>query len=159
MNPETLPLRDIHLPDPVGWWPPAPGWWLLVLGLVVLAFIARHVRRRRRPGATVGPAAARELATIRADYERHGDPQRLAGELSVLLRRFALTQAKRASVAGLTGDAWLAHLDTRAGAPLFSEGPGRALLDAPYRAAVDFDAPGLIGACAKAIEGPAEGRT
>ena len=36
MNPATGPdLRDIHLPRRAGWWPPAPGWW--VLGAIVLA--------------------------------------------------------------------------------------------------------------------------
>jgi len=30
MNPDPLaPLRPLHLPDQIGWWPPAPGWWLL----------------------------------------------------------------------------------------------------------------------------------
>ena len=30
MNPTDLSqLRDIHLPEAVPWWPPAPGWWML----------------------------------------------------------------------------------------------------------------------------------
>ena len=32
----TLQLHDIHLPDPAGWWPPAPGWWILALLLLAL---------------------------------------------------------------------------------------------------------------------------
>lgn len=49
MNPLEQ-LRDIHLPDPVGWWPPAPGWWLLgltILGLLVWALHRLQVRYRR----------------------------------------------------------------------------------------------------------------
>ena len=30
MDPELLPLRDLHLPEMVGWWPLAPGWWFLI---------------------------------------------------------------------------------------------------------------------------------
>ena len=31
MDPEQIPLRDLHLPDVVGLWPLAPGWWVLIL--------------------------------------------------------------------------------------------------------------------------------
>ena len=27
MEENVLPLRDLHLPEAVGWWPLAPGWW------------------------------------------------------------------------------------------------------------------------------------
>ena len=30
MNDDALPLRDLQLPETVGWWPLAPGWWVLI---------------------------------------------------------------------------------------------------------------------------------
>ena len=36
MDPEQIPLRDLHLPDAISWWPLAPGWWI-VLGLALIA--------------------------------------------------------------------------------------------------------------------------
>ncbi|MGH8222486.1 MAG: DUF4381 family protein, partial [Woeseiaceae bacterium] len=38
MDPQQIPLRDLHLPEAVGWWPPAPGWWLLI-ALAVAALL------------------------------------------------------------------------------------------------------------------------
>ncbi|RLW54638.1 MAG: hypothetical protein B6D69_04845, partial [gamma proteobacterium symbiont of Stewartia floridana] len=29
------PLRDIRGIDTVSWWPLAPGWWLLLIGIVL----------------------------------------------------------------------------------------------------------------------------
>ena len=38
MDPEQIPLRDLHLPEAIGWWPLAPGWWILIaIALVGLA--------------------------------------------------------------------------------------------------------------------------
>ncbi|MBV1930617.1 MAG: DUF4381 domain-containing protein [Porticoccaceae bacterium] len=50
MNQDPLAqLRDIHLPEAIGWWPPAPGWWILTLVLLVsIAFTIRYLVRRRR---------------------------------------------------------------------------------------------------------------
>lgn len=41
-------LRDIHLPEPVSWWPPAPGWWILaVIILATLFFTVRWLVKHR----------------------------------------------------------------------------------------------------------------
>ena len=42
-------LRDIHLPDPVGFWPLAPGWWILGLLILILLGVAlRFLIKRYR---------------------------------------------------------------------------------------------------------------
>src|SRR5690606_20856396 len=87
MNPETLPLRDLHLPDPVGWWPLAPGWWILlalVLVALLLAWRVLHLRRRRNAARRLALA---ELARLEAAYAADRDLARLASALSQLLRR------------------------------------------------------------------------
>lgn len=137
-----LPLRDIHLPDPVGWWPPAPLWWLLAALLAAAVAIGLwHYRRGR-----TRRAALRELAALRAQFAGHQDAACLLRDLSALMRRVALAHHPRAAVAGLCGDAWLDFLD-RSGPGGFRHGPGRALADGPYRRAAAVDAAALLGAC------------
>ena len=42
-------LRDIHLPQAVHWWPPAPGWWLVALvSLALITWLYRYLRARYR---------------------------------------------------------------------------------------------------------------
>ena len=50
MNPDLLSqLRDIHAAAPVSWWPPAPGWWVLaLLVLVLLVWAGRRMLARFR---------------------------------------------------------------------------------------------------------------
>ena len=65
MNPQDplSQLRDIHLPDTGGFWPPAPGWWLLALiALAALAGLIWWLRRQRRRTRWLRLAKA-ELAT------------------------------------------------------------------------------------------------
>ena len=48
-NPTLEQLRDIHLPEAVHWWPPAPGWWIVTtLVLALLIWLVRYLQRRYR---------------------------------------------------------------------------------------------------------------
>jgi Domain of unknown function (DUF4381) len=136
MNPtidvSQLPLRDIHLPGPVGWWPPAFGWWLVAaLVLVGLALYALHYYRARHKRA-----ALRALTRVRAALDQGAEPVACLQFLSTVLRRFAMTSVARAAgeaeVAGLIGERWLKYLDGRWDRTDFSAGVGKRLLAAPY---------------------------
>ncbi len=156
----TLPLRDLHLPVPVGWWPLAPGWWFLIL-LATLAIaygLARAYQRRQRNAAR--RYALRELARFEAEYLEHNDPVTLGKQLSQLLRRGMLAYAPRAEIAGLTGEAWLRWLDRGMPLPYFHTEGGKSLLQLPYRspqddfADVDIDA--LLSAVRMRLRVPLE---
>jgi hypothetical protein len=141
MNPNdvsSLPLRDIHLPGPIGWWPPAVGWWLLaallLAGLVVFALRYYQSRHRR--------AALRSLRRVRAALEQGVEPVICLQNVSTVLRRFAMTTTARrrraaggaadSDVPGLIGQRWLEYLDSGWQRDAFTRGAGRALLAAPY---------------------------
>ncbi len=133
MNPEELPLRDLHLPDAVGLWPLAPGWWLLIaLVLLGLAFLYRAFRNQRRQSAA-RRFALKRLEALSAEYATSGDAIALGAEVSELVRRTMLAYAPRADVAGLTGEAWLEWLDRDLDRSHFVEGDGRPLIEWPYR--------------------------
>ncbi|QIB67232.1 DUF4381 domain-containing protein [Kineobactrum salinum] len=108
-------LQPLRTPEPVSWWPPAPGWWLLAALLLGLAGWAgwrywRHYRRNayRR-------LALRKLARITQDYAGHQDIGRLLGELNSLLKSVALQVWPRRDIAALNGDRWLQFLRRHAG--------------------------------------------
>jgi len=147
MNPGSeLPLRDIHLPDPLSWWPPAPGWWLLLTLLVAIALLGGYLLHRYRRNA-LQRAAQQALHRIGEDYRQSGDARVLAQQLSILLRRVSLSCYPRRQVAGLTGRAWLSLLDRCLPGEEFQQGAGRVLIDAPYSLDSRVDGPALLQLC------------
>jgi hypothetical protein len=125
-------LRDIHLPTEPSWWPPAPGWWLLAALLCfALAWAWRvfaHGRRLRR----LRRALHGQLDALRREQV---DGAAQVAAMSLLLRRAAKRYAPQALA--LRDEAWLRFLDADDPARPFSQGPGRLLLDGPYRPRVD----------------------
>ena len=128
---EALQLRDIHLPGPTDFWPPAPGWWIaaiVALGLLTwIGVIAwRRLMRRRHRLHILGLLEQLEQSSI----DMH-TPEFLA-QLSRLIRRVALMRFPEQAVAPLTGRDWLRFLDESGGNGRFCNGPGRVLADGPY---------------------------
>jgi len=136
-------LRDIHLPAPIGWWPPAPGWWLLAL--VVLAIVAvttrsllRYIRRNR-----YRKVALSELQRLKAELVGCS-PRETLERLAMLLRRVAIQTCGRKAVAPLVGQAWLQFLDSKGATDQFTAGPGKVLGEGHYHQTVETDLDQLI---------------
>lgn len=158
LSPEALNLRDIHLPEPVSWWPPAPGWWLLLAGIILIG-AAVIILRKIYLGKQLKRDISAELDTIKQQFQTTQNKPRLAKSLSILLRRASISYYPEADIAGLTGDDWLVYLDdsnTRATpGDGFQSDTGRVLLTAPYLPdtdrhddnRLDFDAQKLIRLC------------
>jgi hypothetical protein len=145
-----LPLRDVHLPAEVSWWPPAIGWWLLAVLIPVILFVAYRAYKRLSRKNTLKRAlktARKHLDVIERDKTMSGT-QKIC-ELSVLIRRVAISVAPRTEVASLTGRAWLAFLDNGLKDGPFSKGIGRLLIEAPYRNTppTDSEVARLISLC------------
>ena len=118
-------LAPPHAPPPAGWWPLAPGWWLLLAMLLlgsggfIYWYTRKEVRLRR--------IALRELKQL----QKNSDDFDLARELEHLLRRYALARYGRDSVAGLSGERWLAFVAAHGGTAL-SGNSGSSLLRIAY---------------------------
>jgi len=145
-------LRDIHMPEPVSWWPPAPGWWLLlVMILLLVAGLFWWVKKRKTRQAKPTQFSQREvikqaLAELdRLDGLARADAAIVATELSALLRRAAIgLKPDDERIAGLSGDNWLNWLDAQWDERAFSDGDGRTLLDAPYQRHGDVEIEKLL---------------
>ncbi len=123
MNP-TDPLAQLHPlrePAAVAWWPPAPGWWLLSLILmlalaVLLGWLWRHRRRNR-----YRQLGLRRLQALRTRFATDGDAGRCRADINALLKSVALHAYPRDEVAALHGAQWETFLErTSSGGVSFS---------------------------------------
>ena len=139
-DPLDLPLRDIHLPDGVAFWPLAYGWWILIAVIIMTAIIAFIVYKRNQKARISAITLARvEFARITSEYQKSNETLMLVKEISILLRRLSISLFPRTEVASLTGEEWLVYLDRYVDGAPFTEGQGRMLVDAPYRQNVDTE--------------------
>lgn len=152
-------LRDIHLPDGVSWWPPAPGWWvLLVVSLLATLAVWFFIRNKLKAEDHSISHAIRQLDKL---VERKDiTDEQLIRQLSKLLRRASMSLYGRKKIAGLAGEDWLAFLDSKwvanrshskkqknkdASKPTaFQRGKGRVLLDQPYKKQTEYERSQLI---------------
>lgn len=124
-----IPLRDIHLPADVSWWPPAPGWWILAAALLAWAgwILWRYAQGYRRR------VALRTLEKVCSNLEAGYPTEECLPVVSSVVRRFAMTvAASPRGIAGLVGERWLNWLDSQWEQHQFTNGPGQALARAPY---------------------------
>jgi hypothetical protein len=129
-----LPLRDVHLPEAINWWPLAIGWWITMLLIPILLWITFLVYKyltRKTAIKTAIKTAKKLLAELKQDKTK--TEAQILVEISALIRRVAMSIAPRGECASLTGKAWLEYLDKSVKDLAFTQGIGQCLADVTYR--------------------------
>lgn len=103
-------LRDLHFPEAVSYWPLAPGYYLLILIFLFLAWLTFSFLKK--PKTNFKRQALLILEACERSYLNQRDDQKTARELSALLKRVALLYFPRKEVASLSGEAWIDFLSS-----------------------------------------------
>ncbi|RLP52789.1 MAG: DUF4381 domain-containing protein [Ketobacter sp.] len=137
-------LKDIHLPESIGIWPPAIGWWLLAIILLALVIGGLIWLLKRHQATAYKRVAQAQLQEIESRFQKDKDYRQLLSDLSVLLKRTCITRYGRARVAGLTGKEWLKFLDEAGSTQDFTQGPGKVLVSERFQPTPNANSQALL---------------
>ena len=105
-NPALAQLQDIIHPEPIGAWPWAIGYWL-VLALVIALITLLVIWLRQRARDLAPKKAAKQLLN-----QLDKQATSYASDINSLLKRTAVSYLSREAIASLDGEAWAAWLDS-----------------------------------------------
>ena len=152
---QPLPIEEIHLPAELTAWSLAMGWWALLvlipLSLYGLWRLYKYLTRK------TSIKTARKLLNQLKNNRELSDYQKVC-ELSILLRRVAISYISRTKTAALVGDDWLQFLESILKDKRFSEGEGKLFISVPYQApsSKDYHINALISLTADWLNGLAK---
>lgn len=142
-------LADIHLPDPVGFWPPAPGWWILFFILCAVLFWAgrRYLaswKLQRARSFAVGEldkclSALRKQLSVAPESEAATLKLNFVSDVNAVLRRVAMKNFSHENFASLGGAAWVAFLRDHGDAALLDDTLARTLSEGRFAKQWDVD--------------------
>ncbi|MEA1987744.1 MAG: DUF4381 domain-containing protein [Pseudomonadota bacterium] len=105
-------LNDIQLPDPVGWWPLAFSWWILIFSIIaiVAGAIWYYLDQKRRN--IYRRSAVQQVEDILQQTDSTENAKISA--INAVLKRVAVTAYGRLITASLHDQAWLDFLSETA---------------------------------------------
>ncbi|PJC86964.1 DUF4381 domain-containing protein [Vibrio sp. HA2012] len=133
-----LPLKDLHLPAPPGFWPLAWGWWSLLLTMFLTVLTIWLLWRWRKKRLAPKKAAIALLNLERATLTPSGAME--------IVRQAALSYYPRSQVAHLSGSKWLDFLDSQINGSLFKPNE-REWLQALYEKHAEVNTEALVEQC------------
>lgn len=149
--PQELPLRGLHLPAEPGFWPLAPGWWVVITLIVLTLIWLAYVWQKRKALNTKIQALKSEFMQIKNAFDTHQNPTQLLADVSMYLRRYEKFICGAHQAVTQTGTAWTAHLNR-----LHPDQPFDAYADllnqGQYLPKVEFEASGLMALVESHIE-------
>tara|TARA_R110000787_G_scaffold19297_7_gene58077 strand:+ start:9449 stop:9940 length:492 start_codon:yes stop_codon:yes gene_type:complete len=134
LNPDALAqLRDIHLPEPIGWWPPAPGWWLLAVLTIIVTTVALNYLLARRRRVNFRRQAKQLLAQSWDTYQQDRDDRQLLENLLTLVRRVGKTGRQHDHLEAMTATQLIRMLDDACAGALSTHIPSADIESLLYR--------------------------
>lgn len=107
----TEQLRDIHLPEAVSWWPPAPGWWILsfiVIALVTSLIIRRLRNTKRNAFRVTALFETQEALTL---WNKNKNTADYLHTINTVLKRIVLQRKPTSKIANQSGINWVESLN------------------------------------------------
>ncbi len=130
---QTLPLADIIQPDPVGLWPLAPGWWLLMVISIALLTALVILLRKYLQARKLRTQALSLLDGARQNYQAGGDASDYCRDINQVLKRYWRHYNSDPAIMTADGDRWVTLLNHQCSSIVFHERLADALAHGPYR--------------------------
>ena len=113
-------------------WPLAPGWWLVILAVILLAATGIYAAIKYKKYKTTWSYKIRKmLVDLEKDIPNLSKKQ-IVAEISKLLRIIAIKQYSRATCASLSGYEWLDWLTSHDPKQFSWNDHGKVLITGPY---------------------------
>lgn len=114
-------LQDVSTPAPVGYWPLAPGWWVLIalfFAVVIASITGFMAWQKNKKLNKYRKTAQRLLAKLESDFNTNTiNAQEALQQLNVLTKQayFAAYPAARLTISGESGERWYEWLNKTIG--------------------------------------------
>jgi hypothetical protein len=131
-------LRDIQSAPEAPFWPPAPGWWILAVGLLAVLVWAGRALRRQALARRRRRDLLERLGSLRQEHDPDQEPQAWLAGVNRLLKVTAMRAFPDQAPAVLRGTEWTAFLGAESDPEAFA-----ALAAGPYEPHPRFDAAAL----------------
>lgn len=139
-------LADIHLPAEVSFWPPALGWWILALLLLIAgSFATRKLYEKAEQRKACQYALTELESCLKRLNESTGQKKllRYVNDVNTVLRRVALVKFPESNPGSLVGETWIAFIRRTGNSSRLDEQLSAALSHGRFRKQVEVDSQAL----------------
>lgn len=113
MNPQDplAELNPLRQPELIGWWPLAPGWWIVLCLVLVATAVLIYLLRKRHARNAYRRRALLQLQALHAQFQADGNTREYLGHINALLKSVAMLSYPRTDTAAQHGEAWRIFLN------------------------------------------------
>jgi hypothetical protein len=140
-------LADIHLPEPVSFWPPAPGWWILaaiviaaiIFGAIKLIAAARYRKITDHALAELDKCYQAYAADSESESDKNALQLQFVNRANSVFKRVALYHFDNTEIASLGGSQWVEFMRDSGNGQLLDAQIAHALSVGRFGTDIDVD--------------------